>query len=100
MGVLPPPRHARQPRVMRVMNLCLIFLFVSVSAISFLGREIPPAGSAGRWIPVFVAGSWFWRALLRAAFFGIRKPVSVLFIVLFPAGFALVGLLAPGFLLS
>jgi hypothetical protein len=86
--------------VMRVMNLCLIFLFVSVSCVSFFGREVLLNGPAGKMILAFIAGFWFWRALLQVVFFGVRKPLSILFVLVCLAGSALYGLLASGFLLS
>ena len=86
--------------VMRVMNLCLIFLFVSVSFLSFFGREVLLIGPEGKAIMAFIAGFWFWRALLQVAFFGVRKPLSILFVLVCLAGSALYGLLASGFLLS
>jgi hypothetical protein len=79
--------------VMRVMNLCLVFLFIAISGISFFGKEVLLNQTAGKWILAFIAGFWFWRALLQVVFFGVRKPLSILFIVIFLAGFALYGLL-------
>jgi hypothetical protein len=82
--------------IMRVMNLSLIFLFVSVSSISFFGRELLLTKPSGKAIMVFIAGFWFWRAVLQAAFFGVRKPISILLVFVCLAGSALYGLLAAG----
>lgn len=86
--------------VMQVMNLCLIFLFVSISCVSFFGRDVLQNESAGKMILAFVAGFWLWRALLQVAFFGVRKTLSILLVMIFLAGFVLYGLLALGSLLS
>jgi hypothetical protein len=86
--------------VMQVMNLCLIFLFIAFSGISFFGREILLNQTAGKLILTFIAGFWFWRALLQLVFFGGQKPVSLLLVMIFLAGSVLYGLLASGFLLS
>ena len=86
--------------VMHVMNLCLIFLFASVSFVSFFGREILLTEPAGKVILVFIAGFWFWRALIQVVFFGVRKPLSILFITIFLAGFVMYGLLSTNFILS
>ena len=86
--------------VMWVMNLCLVFLFVAISGISFFGREVLLNQTAGKVILAFIAGFWFWRALLQLVFFGGRKPVSLLLILIFLAGFVLYGLLASGLFLS
>jgi hypothetical protein len=85
--------------VMRIMNLCLVFLFVSVSCISLFGRELLLNGPPGKAIMAFIAGFWLWRALLQAAFFGVRKPLSILFILVCLAGSALYGVTASGFIL-
>lgn len=84
--------------VIQVMNLCLVFLFAAVAAVSFLGREVLLNETAGKWILVFIAGFWFWRALLQIVFFGGRRLVSWVFSLIFLAGSALYGLLAAGFL--
>ena len=86
--------------IMQVMNLCLVFLFTAVAAVSFLGREVLLKETAGKWMLAFVAGFWFWRALLQLVFFGGRRRVSWIFSLIFLAGSALYGLPAWGFPLS
>jgi hypothetical protein len=82
--------------VMRVMNLCLVFLFLFLAVASFFGRGLLLSEASGRWVLAFVAGFWLWRAALQAGFFGVRRPLSVLLFVIFLAGGAIDGLPASG----
>jgi hypothetical protein len=74
--------------VMQVMNLCLIYIFLVVSAFSFLASGRLLASPA---VAACISGFWLFRAVLQIAFFERKNPVSIILTALFLAGAALYG---------
>ena len=72
--------------VMQVLNLCLTFAFVIFAYISFAhASELLDTG-LGKSLLLLIAVFWYLRAIEQIWFFGLRKPLSVVFFVVFIAG--------------
>ena len=72
--------------VVQVLNLCLTFVFVVFAYISLVHASELVASELGRSLLLLIAAFWYLRAVEQIFFFGLRKPLSVVFLVLFLAG--------------
>lgn len=78
--------------VMQVMNLCLMTVFLAFAYVSFAHTAELLQTPLGRSLTLLIAIFWFLRALEQPVFFGVRKPLSVVFFVVFGTGGALYAL--------
>jgi hypothetical protein len=78
--------------VMQVMNLCLMAVFLLFAYVSFEHTAEMLQTPLGRSLTLLIAIFWFLRALEQPVFFGLRKPLSVVFFVVFCLGGALYAL--------
>jgi hypothetical protein len=72
--------------VVQVLNLCLTFAFLIFAYLSFFHVGELLSGRLGRSLLLLVAVFWYLRALEQAFFFGVRKPLSIFFLVVFLLG--------------
>jgi hypothetical protein len=73
-------------QIMQVLNLCLIFAFVLFAWISFFHRNELLQTALGRSILILIALFWLLRAIEQVLFFGLNRPASVAFLVVFLIG--------------
>ena len=71
---------------MQVLNLCLTFVFVIFAYISVAHRAELVTSGLGRSLLLLIAAFWYLRAVEQIVFFGLRKPLSVVFLLLFLVG--------------
>jgi hypothetical protein len=72
--------------VVQVMNLCLTFVFVIFAYLSLAHAAELLSTGLGRTLVVLIAVFWYLRALEQIVFFGLRKPLSIAFLVVFVIG--------------
>ena len=72
--------------VVQVLNLCLTFVFVVFAYISLVHASELVTSELGRSLLLLIAAFWYLRAVEQIFFFGLRKPLSVVFLVLFLVG--------------
>ena len=67
----------------QILNLCLTFVFVVFAYLSLVHSSELLATELGHSLLFFVAVFWYLRALEQVIFFGLRKPRSILFVMIF-----------------
>ena len=72
--------------VMQILNVCLMFVFGIFAYISFFHADEMLGTTLGRVLLVLIAAFWFLRALLQIVFFGLKRPVSIAFFMVFMTG--------------
>jgi hypothetical protein len=72
--------------IVQILNLCLTFLFVVFAYLSFVHTAELLETDLGRSVLFLVAVMWYLRAVEQVVFFGLRKPISILFFALFVVG--------------
>lgn len=72
--------------IMQILNLCLTFLFLVITFVSFAHPTELISASLGRTILASIALFWVLRLILQFVFFGVRHRVSNLFIIIFAVG--------------
>ena len=72
--------------IVQILNLCLTFLFAVFAYLSFVHTAELLETDLGRSVLFLVAVMWYLRAVEQVVFFGLRKPISILFFVLFLVG--------------
>jgi hypothetical protein len=72
--------------IVQVLNLCLTFVFVVFAFLSFAYPAELPATGLGRSLLFLMAMFWYLRAVEQVLFFGLRKPLSIVFFALFLVG--------------
>lgn len=72
--------------IVQILNLCLTFLFFVMAYVSFFHPAELLAPPLGRTILISIALFWMMRLMLQVVFFGVRHPLSILFIGLFLIG--------------
>jgi hypothetical protein len=72
--------------IVQVLNLCLTYVFVVFAYISLAYPSELAASELGRTLLFLIAVFWYLRAIEQIFFFGLRKPLSVLFLVVFLVG--------------
>jgi hypothetical protein len=72
--------------IMFVMNFCLIYVFLFFSYISIFHNDLLLNSSLGNIILVFISLFWFLRAVEQIIYFEIKKPVSIVFTIVFIIG--------------
>lgn len=72
--------------IMYVMNLCLIYVFIFFSYISIFQYDLLLTSKLGSIVLVFISLFWFFRAVEQVLFFDIKKPVSIVFTIVFLIG--------------
>lgn len=77
--------------VMQILNLCLTFAFGVFAWISLLHTAALIGSELGRALLASITLFWLFRAALQVVFFGLRRPLSVAFFVVFLIGGALYG---------
>lgn len=78
--------------IVQILNLCLIFAFVIFAYLSLAHTAALLATDLGRSLLFLIAVFWYLRAVEQVVFFGLRKPVSIMFFVLFLVGGSLYAL--------
>lgn len=72
--------------VMQVMNLCLIWIFLSVGYISIVHTDQMLKTTLGHVIIALIAVFWLFRAVLQVIFFSLKKTMSKILLALFVIG--------------
>ena len=72
--------------IVQVLNLCLTFVFVVFAYVSLVHTSELLSTALGRSLTVLIAASWYLRALEQIVFFGLRRPLSVVFFLVFLVG--------------
>lgn len=75
--------------VVQVLNLSLTFVFVIFAYVSFAHVPALLTTDLGRSLLFLIALLWYLRAVEQIVFFGLRKPLSAAFFVVFVIGGAL-----------
>ena len=70
----------------QVLNLALTVVFVIFSYLSLVHASEMVRTDLGRSLTLSIAIFWYLRAVLQIAFFGLRKPLSLVFFVVTLAG--------------
>lgn len=78
--------------IVQVLNLCLTFVFVILAYVSFVHPTELSTTGLGRSLLLLFAVFWYLRAVEQVVFFGLRKPLSAVFFVLFLVGGSLYAL--------
>lgn len=72
--------------VMQILNLCLIFVFLAFSYLSFAHRSELAATPLGRALLLIISTFWLLRAVEQVVFFGLKKRLSLLLFAVFMTG--------------
>jgi len=72
--------------VMQILNLCLTFVFVMVAYISLVHARELLTTALGQALLLLIAAFWYLRAIEQIWFFGLKKPLSLLFFLIFVMG--------------
>jgi hypothetical protein len=72
--------------VMQILNLCLIFVFLTAGLISIFYAHDLVFTSLGKILIISISAFWFIRLIEQIIFFGFRKKLSVILSVLFALG--------------
>ena len=72
--------------VVQVLNLSLTFVFVIFAYISIAHPGELTSTALGRSLLLLIAVFWYLRAAEQVWFFGLRKPLSILFLLFFAVG--------------
>jgi hypothetical protein len=75
--------------VVQVLNLCLIFAFITFGIIALMHGPDLISTPLGRSLLVLIALFWLLRAIEQVIFFDMRGWISWIFTLIFVAGFAL-----------
>ncbi len=68
---------------MQVLNLCLTFVFVIFAYVSIAHAGEMTSTPLGRSLLLLISLFWYLRAAEQIWFFGLRKPLSILFLLFF-----------------
>ena len=72
--------------IVQILNLCLTFAFVVFAYISLVHPVELLTTDLGRSLLLLIAVFWYLRAAEQVLFFGLRRPISVMFFALFVVG--------------
>jgi len=72
--------------IVQILNLCLTFVFVAFAYISLVHPAELLATGLGRSLLFLIAAFWYLRAVEQVVFFGLRRPLSMMFFVIFVVG--------------
>ncbi len=72
--------------IVQVLNLSLTFAFIVFAYVSLLHSEEMLAMPLGRSLLFLIAAFWYLRAAEQIVFFGLRRPLSIAFFVIFVIG--------------
>jgi len=72
--------------IVQVLNLSLTAAFVVFAYLSVVYSNELLTSDLGRSLLFLIAVFWYLRAVEQIVFFGLRKPISILFFVLFLVG--------------
>jgi len=72
--------------IVQVLNLCLTFVFVVFAYLSLMHSVELLATELGRSLLFLIAAFWYLRAVEQVLFFGLRRPLSIAFFVIFLVG--------------
>ncbi len=72
--------------IMKVMNLCLTFVFLAFAYISLFHETELLTTSLGRTLLVLISAFWTLRAIEQIIFFSLRKKISVTLLIVFVFG--------------
>ena len=75
--------------VMQVLNLCLTFAFFIFGYISLFHTQELQTTSLGRSLLLLISIFWLLRAIQQILFFGLKNKVSLIFFMVFFAGFVI-----------
>lgn len=73
-------------QIMQIMNLCLIFVFLVMSYVSFFHANELLTTSLGNTLLFAIGLFWLLRAIEQVYFFGFRRLISIIFFVSFLLG--------------
>jgi hypothetical protein len=73
-------------QVMQILNLCLTFVFLLFSYISFIHTSEMLTTSLGRILLLLISIFWLLRAIEQVFFFGLKNRGSIAFFVIFLLG--------------
>jgi hypothetical protein len=72
--------------IVQILNLCLTFVFVLFAFLALAHRSEMISTSLGRALLAGISAFWFLRTVEQVVFFGLKRPASVSFTVIFLAG--------------
>jgi hypothetical protein len=72
--------------IVQILNLCLTFVFVVFAYLSLVHSVELLATKLGHSLLFLIAVFWYLRAVEQVIFFGLRRPLSMMFFVLFLVG--------------
>ena len=72
--------------IVQILNLCLTFVFVVFAYLSLMHSVELLATDLGNSLLFLIAVFWYLRAVEQILFFGLRRPLSIMFFVLFLVG--------------
>jgi hypothetical protein len=72
--------------IVQILNLCLTFVFVVFAYLSLMHSVELLATKLGNSLLFLIAVFWYLRAVEQVLFFGLRRPLSIMFFVLFLVG--------------
>ncbi len=72
--------------IVQILNLCLTFVFVIFAYLSLAHSVELLATKLGHSLLFLIAVFWYLRAVEQVLFFGLRRPLSIMFFVLFLVG--------------
>ena len=72
--------------VMQILNLCLIFVFLTAGLISIFYAHDLVFTSLGKILIISISAFWFIRLIEQIIYFGLRKKLSVILSALFALG--------------
>ena len=72
--------------IVQVLNLSLTFAFIVFAYVSLLHSEEMLATPLGRSLLFLIAAFWYLQAAEQIVFFGLRRPLSIAFFVIFVIG--------------
>lgn len=70
------PLDVVQSAIMRIMNLCLVFVFLALAYLSLVHGSLLLAPGLGRIVISLTAAFWVFRLILQLIYFKISHPVS------------------------
>ena len=72
-----------QSGIMRIMNLCLVFVFLALAYLSLVHGSLLLAPGLGRIMVSLTAAFWLFRFILQLVYFKLSHPVSAVLSVFF-----------------
>ncbi len=81
------PLDVVQSGIMKIMNLCLVFVFLAWAYLSLVHASLLVQPGLGRIVVSLVAAFWLFRFILQLVYFKLKHPVSAVLSVFFVVTF-------------